>query len=370
MGTLTLVRSVTATLGVLAGSLAVANERSSSTPSPDGGAGLGWGESYSVSAALAELPDVRGFLHVSTADLATFSEGYGIGRPTSLADPQLPVWADELGAGRHLPIALPEVFNRDGLSSIQDWGAAIGWTGYVDAASFIAMTAGGRAAERSIAVIAGDQMPVQYGPAVVEIGNGIFSYGSGADGQHDPEHTSFDPDGRPLRMASKEGLIAASFSTAPVSWWLAGPSPSVADDPTIAAIGRALDDGAAMSALIRRAQFVYDRFDGTPSEITEAMTRTVVSQPFSAVGIGWSEGTTTMVYAFGNAEAAEVAAGELATLFHEGTTYGGERLAERIFLQDVLVDGPLVVLTAVEETPWEIWTLFYGRDTPFTFVAG
>lgn len=364
-----LAQSIATTLAALVTTAPPPSDQAAANPPQ-----LGWGDTYSVAGALAELPDVRGYLHVSTADLASFSTMFGIPRPAGSDDPQLSVWVDELAAGRHVPIAVPDVFNTPGVDTIAEWGDAIGWTGYVDAHSFVDLRAGGRAGERSITVLSGAFDGDAFGPAVTPIGGGLFTFGSGNDGEPDPTNTAFAADGSPLRMAAKDGRVAASYFTAPVTWWLAGPQPTVADDATVGAIAEALDDGAALSALIQRAPYIYDRysptpeFPATPADIALAMDRTIVSQEFSAVGIGWTATTTTIAYAFGDSAAAEIAAGELETLYTAGTTYAGVPVADGVELQNVVVSDRLVVLSVGEETPWEIWTLFYGRDTPFTFL--
>lgn len=336
---------------------------------------LGWGDTYSVAGALAELPAVAGYVHVGTADLSAFSESFGVVRPTGLDDPAMVEWVEELASGHDVPIPIPELFNEDGLATIGDWGPAIGWTGYVDARSFVDLSAGGRASERSLMVISGDLESMPFGAEVTPVSGGVYTFGVGQDGESNPANTRFDPSGRPVRMAAKDGRVAASFNMPPLVWWLEGPQPSLAEDATIAGIAAALDNNGVISALIRRSSYVFDRYvptadyAATPAEIEAAQNRTTLTEEFSAVGVGWAAGAaTTIVYAFADASSASVAATQLTSLYRDGQSYAGAPIADHVVLNDVVVADRFVVVTVEEASPWEVWVLFFTRDTPFTFL--
>jgi hypothetical protein len=337
---------------------------------------LGWGETYSVMGALAELPAVAGYAHVGTADLSAFSESFGVVRPTGLDDPAMLEWVAELASGHDIPIPIPDLFNADGLATIGDWGPAMGWTGYVDAQSFVDLSAGGRASERSLMVISSDVDSAPFGAEVTPVSGGVYTFGVGQDGESNPANTRFDPSGRPVRMAAKDGRIAASFNMPPLVWWLEGPQPSLAEDATIAGIAAALDGHGVISAMIRRSSYVFDRYvptadyAATPADIEAAKSRTTLTEEFSAVGVGWAPGAaTTIVYAFADPSSASVAAGQLTSLYRDGQSYAGAPIADHVVLNGVVVADRFVVVTVTEASPWEVWVLFFTRDTPFTFLG-
>lgn len=203
----------------------------------------GGGGDFSVLAAVAQLPagESTGLLTVSTADIAATARANGV---HDLASPDSATALH--GLTDDTLVALGSPFNQSEQSFEQtarygtDWRTADWFVENQDPLRRFTLLSGGRSPE--------------FPDSLVDLGGGVRSFGDGEDAAVDLASSDLSPDrlGRPVRVAQRDDLAVWSLSTDAVRDWLAGPNPSLADDPDVALVARTLDEHDVVSAQLFR----------------------------------------------------------------------------------------------------------------------
>lgn len=332
------------------------------------------GGELSIAAALAELPVPDGDeLTILVADLDAAAEANGAGpRPE---DPdEVAAWLGR--AGGHLggdddsppPVHVPavEVAGVRAGTPAAEVEEELGWS-----LADVTRVAEVRAPPFRFTVVTGDvDEEALEGADLEDLGDGVWSAGTGDDGEVDADATSAArPLGTPLRMAAADGRLAASSSTEATRAWLEGGAETLAEDAGLGAIAAALDDGGAVAAMLAVTDFAPPPTPG-PGGDPDARP---ITTPFDAVGIGWGvsggEAAVTVAYAFADEGAAEGAVDQVSSAWTEGDSLRtAQPLGELAAVEDVQADGALVVvrLTIPDGSrPQVVADMAFGRDLPF-----
>lgn len=326
---------------------------------------LAAGDGFSVEAALAELPvppdldedDARG-LTVVVVDLEAAAGANDAGDRPEPGDEDLGDWlltatgtTVDAGEGGFPPVFVPpvEVLGAERLASVEELEDELGWSVLdVDAVAEVV------APPFRFGVVTGAVGEDTFAAAGREPDeDGVVTVGEGEDLETDPAGaTSARPLGSPLRMAAEGDRLVASSSTDAVADWRGGEPATLAEEDDLRATAAALDEAEVVSAYL-----------------TTAIPR---EGAFTALGIGWAgeEGGSRIVlaYAFADEEAAERGAEEVEAVFAADTAVGGSALADLLELDEVVLDGTVVVAhvqPGPEGRPQIPLSLLQQADVPF-----
>lgn len=351
-------------------------------------------DAFTISSALAELPDDRQWQVVGVADLTGAVEATGLevspedltwrsvvgGLP--LEDPQ-DTTQEEL---TYAPVfvALPQLLDRAIQSTATgDLPETLGWSP-LDTETFAYLVGGSTGTTEFI--VAGGPFPEDSLTALTDLGDGVWSLGDGADGELSPgsESQALDAIGRPVRMAQDDDQIALSTATEPVLAWAGGqPTSTAADRPELAEPAEALDEASTMTALFTGARrFDPIRMGLRPStdpaaleEFVETWQSELIAHPFTTIAVGHGvadgQGTATIVYRFVAAEGADAAAPTIESLL-QGETFDGSRsLSAALTVESVEVQDNLVIVTGTQPpaTSWNVLHQMVMTGEP-PFVLG
>lgn len=341
--------------------------------SPDHGPGTG--EDYTVLGALAELPPHEGdaSYEVMTADLVSATEIIGATRPEEPGTQAFIDWIRPLiglsDPGEEPPpllVATPEDLFRSP-TQVEEFDTIAGWS-IVDIDSFAHMEGG---LDKFTAMTGDfDDSTLDHLPEVGD--SGVRTVGQGED--HDTDLSKMSPvafDGQPVRMAQDDGHLAMSGSTPAVRGWLEGRDTTLADDPTVAALARPLDDADVVSAV-----FTIDHdnhvFDIPISDDPRLLTGELPKHAFGAVALGWAveDGKATMVaaYHFPSESAATESVAPLKEVYAKAKTTDGVALSDLVTVDEITSDGRVVVATldaADPKAPKTMSGSLFRRDVPF-----
>ncbi|MBA2416628.1 MAG: hypothetical protein H0V64_12230 [Geodermatophilaceae bacterium] len=327
----------------------------------EAGSGLRSGDGYSVEAALAELPASVGTdgLLIQTADLAAATELSGLERPTGFGIDELSGWILPLTGveAEDQPVApvfvpLAEVFNRQQIARIEEFDEELGWS-LVDVDAFVEQST----PPKRFAVLSGEFDDDMLSPDLTQVSDDVASAGDGEDfAPTFADVSAARPLGVPLRMSQDGGRIAASPSTSFVKEWVAGAADTLADDDSLALVASALDNADVVAAVLS---------NGGLEPTTDS---------FDTVGIGWAvdgdgAAAVTVVYHFEEGDAAAAGVGMFESLYTEGVSLvTGTAISERLTLEEVGADGPVVVVSLslpAESEPGIVFEMLLQRDLPF-----
>lgn len=361
-----------ALVAMTAGLVAVAGCSSS------GGSGT---SEYSVSEALSQLPpaSVNEGALIVTGDLLRASEIAGLERPDNLEDGI--DWFYNLTLGNpsadvDVPVFVPvgDMASAGAQTSgFEEFEDALAWS-LIDIDWFVEASQ----PPTTFAMVNGD-FDEEILDGLDDLGDGVFSFGSGDDFEQDIENRSpVDPLGRPIRFAEEDGRLAMSTSTAAVEQWLDGDGGSNLDD--LEEVAEALDDAGAYSAVLHSPEKGFGIAGAqralSPAQL-EALTDEgrLPTEAFHSIGIGWSaddgDAVVTMVFAHDDADAAETNAEKFEALFADGANLGGLPLDEVYDLQDVTTDGALVIVSVMPTEGAPVAAAFQGllsMDIPFVHL--
>ncbi len=353
-------------------------------PSDDSSLHLSSGDDYTVLGALAELPvstDTDGLM-IQSGDLVAATELAGLERPSEPDIDAVASWIFPLTGlpreDKFAPLFVPlgQVFNYQYLRDIAEFDTALGWS-LVDANAFVEQST----PPESFAVITGDFDETTLNPDLIEVADGVVSYGEGEDFEPDlSEANPVDRLGRPVRLAWDGDRIAASFSTTFVQQWLAGPDETLADDAALAAVATALDQADVVAAVLTRVEAGFDQLgSGQPissevlAELQDVVQDQVPLAPFDAVGFGWNavdgEAAITVAYHFSSAEEAADSVASLERLYREGLSLvTNQPISESVTIEDIAAAGDVVSVSLSlpdDSRPQVIYEMLLRRDLPF-----
>lgn len=338
-------------------------------------------DGFTISSALAELPDDRQWQMVGIADLAGAVEATGLqtspddltwhsavvgGFP--LEDPQ-DTPREEL---TYAPVlaSVPQLLDRAIQSgAVGELPEALGWSP-ADTTQ-VAHLMGGSNKTTEFAVATGP-FPQDALGGLTDLGDGVWSLGDGEDGELFPESESraLDLIGRPVRLAQDGEQIAFSTATEPVRAWAGGQQTSTAADrPELAEPAEVLDEVGAISAV-----FTVPLHDPIPQklglaaspeqvrEFHEIWQEQLIAAPFTSIAIGHGaqdgQGTVTIVYRFVAAEGAQDSAPAIEALL-DGETFDGSRpVNTAVVVESVEVQDNLVIVTGTQP-PGTSWTALH-----------
>lgn len=345
--------------------------------SSSGGSGSGSGE-YSIVDAVDQIPEsiVEDEVMILTGDLVAASDAAGVERPDDLDD--APLWLNSLTGvpgpeGTDVSVFVPiGDLSTAGLrfGDLAGFEDELGWS-ILDLDSFVEVTL----PPTTFAVLDGDfgDDPLDR---LDELGDGVFTYGSGDDLEQDIENRNpVDQLGRPIRFGYENGRMAMSTVTPAVEQWLGGDGGDGLDD--LAAMAAVLDDADAYAAVMRVSDGGFEFGDGAPMprEMVEAVLDEdwLPTEPFHAVAIGWSvddgDAVVTMVFAHDDADAASDNVERFEAMLSDGISLRAQRPLDSVFdLVDVTSDDDLVVVTVtmVDDTPAiQAFNAMVQRDAPF-----
>jgi hypothetical protein len=343
------------TLAALATLIATVAATAACADEADPGDAAGGGaRPTSVAAALAalpeDLPDDGSEVETFTwADLERAAELAGVERPDA-ADQQAVV--DYLNAvtggptesGEPSPVAAltPEAANVSrSATRLGEFRDEVGWD-VLDVDRFAEQYA----PPDSVTVIEGDVDGESLSAALGEPEDGTWSVGT--EGELSVEEAS---PARVLGEAQFFTLLPGGLAVTRSSDLTAdvravadddGDTPSVADDPQLAALGAALDDEAAYAAMVVRPGVEAAGGSETPQG-TDVCDQALPGVPdASATGIADDDGPVILVaHAYGASDDAQAAADRLDELVSDGTSLArGQDWSELVTLDDVSVTGP------------------------------
>ncbi|HEX7134503.1 MAG TPA: hypothetical protein VF228_18155 [Iamia sp.] len=321
---------------------------------------LAAGDDFSVEAALADLPVPDGDegLTVTVFDLEAAGEANDAGERPGSDDDDVGGWfltatgtATEEGED-FPPVFVPpaEVLGTERIASIEEIESELGWSALdVDAVAEVLLP------PFRFGVVAGDVGDDTFADAGLEADDGVVRIGEGEDGETDPAGaTAARPLGTPLSMAAEDGRLAVGSSGDDVAAWLDGEPATLAEEDDLRGVAAVLDEAGAVAAYLTTA---------TPS-----------SGSYTAVGIGWAvedgEPRITIAYAYEDEEAAEGAVDEVEAAYDATSAITAAPIADQLALDDVEVDGAVVVAhvrPGPEGRPQTPFAMLQQRDVPFAF---
>ncbi len=266
-----------------------------------------------LAAAEAAAEADTGMLQVSIVDVNAASVLAGLDRPSPSDVEASLEWLSTLtlgqtagSGGSGFAITLPQFPDPSRAAFVDEVRTEIGFS-IIDIDRSIALTA----LPVEFAVVEGSE--IALAPTLSET-DGILSAGTGEDYRIDVEaRTAARPLGRPLRLATLDGLVAASRSTPLVEAWLAG-GPTLADDPELSSVTAALDTAGTVDGHVFVDSFAPFVGGEVPSMGLPAR--------FGAVGIGTTaidgRPASAMVYVFADEASAEASLGPLERAWREG----------------------------------------------------
>lgn len=189
----------------------------------DGGSGetgFGSGEQYSITGALSQIPrefaaDLEGNIEIYVADLLAAGEATGQSRPTGSSDAdEATEWLGPMTGRSEAPVFVPvPIALLDGVGrSLGEYKDEVGF-----AVTDVDATIESRALPLSMMVLAGELEPA----STTEVADGVLTVGDGGDFEIDLLNAASARNlGRPIRIASNDGLVLLSTSTDAASAWL------------------------------------------------------------------------------------------------------------------------------------------------------
>lgn len=337
-----------------------------------GSEGLSSGDDYSVAGALSQLPQLSGTsVQVVTGDVVSAEQAADLTRPTALTGDWVQEWLQPLTLSKDSRIFLP----YPGYPGSQGWTQptkkAYGFS-VLDVDSF----ANVEVDASQFTVVEGEHLDADRLPdGLHPLADGVVTDLDGADGHVDPQRaTDANQFGRPVRIAARDHLVAASTSTDAVTAWKKGDADAtLADDDTLRGLAQALDDGDVSSALLLRTTFSAGSGARMSPEQVAKLRSQFLPQSFDAVGVGWAapDGTPTVlvVYHFAGADTASAAAPGLAKIWRHGTSLRtGEPLSRLMMLKDATADGDTVTVTLSPTSDGSgkgVMDMVFSRDLPF-----
>lgn len=339
---------------------------------------------HSIEGLLGEVPasafDGSGPLQIVTGDLDLATEAAGLKRPAADSNPGqadlLNEWLLPLtgvnrdGSGDKMATLLPTAASPDHLADNSEIADEFGWS-IVDVHSFLEL----QNPPETFTVLAADVTAKDLTDAIGDADHDIWRLG-GDDFQTNLDQISAArPIGESVRMALHHGLLGVSRSTPPVEDWLAGDGNTLADDRALAAVAKALDDAGVYSAMLVESDFSTGGSLGsvaTSEQLAEVSDGTDQIQPFDALGVGLGvddagNAVATFVYHHADADSAKANADIIENVFSNGVSLVTRRpLSELFAVQDVKVDGPVVVATIgfKDARPSVVWQMIQTRDAP------
>lgn len=301
-----------------------------------GGSGGATGGATLVADALAALPavDRDGASMILIGDLTAATEAAGLERPAEFTE--LHGWLNPLmglpGIDGPAPafVPLPDLFQRGSIPRHAEFAEELGWS-LLDVSWFAQQGM----PPHVYTVVAGEfeDSALAHLPEIV---NQVHTAGEGGDFETDlQETTPARPLGAPLRLASRDGLIAAGPATGVIADWVVGNGATYAEADGYATVAAALDDAGVVSAALAR---------GLPWQGSAGP-----ADAFDVVGIGWGvdDGASiiTLAYHFTTDGAAQAAVADFEDLFANGILLTGEPLADKYMLENATHHEALVLLT-------------------------
>lgn len=350
--------------------LALLTASACGAPARDGGDGADGDRDFSIGSTLDQVPatDLEEYT-VRIADVDAATEAAGLERPDDPGDEAATAqWLAPLTGQRSqdgyapIPLFLPELTVRSTLN-LAEFDDLAGWS-LVDVASYADIPeAPGR-----FTVIAGD-VDDDTLAHLPEVGDGVRTVGEGEDGRGDLSgRNAVQSTGAPVRMAQRDGQLAASDSTAVVKDWLSGPSEPLTTDPTVDSLADALDEAGSVSALMS----VGHDFSADSQPVSEQSFGPLPPSDFDAVALGWSadddEPVVTIAYHFADEAAASDSVESLREVFEDGTDSRGTRLSDSLALGEITAQGPVVTATLSTKEDGahaDLATRLRQRDAPF-----
>lgn len=336
----------------------------------------------SFAALLDQLPAVVAegnvMLEITYGDLAAATDEAGVERPEPDDADAVRDWIAAItGVAQQPPgahyVQLSESFSPQQLARVDEIREELGWA-VADVDQYVTVsdlprlfTVATMSSDRSDAIDAAVGEPVE----------GIWSLG-GEDLAIDISGvTPARPLGESLRLATKDGLLAASRTTPPIAAWLAGPATALGDNERLRSIAETLDRADVYTAVLLAGgdHSIVAALGaiGTPEDVETLLAESgTLPELFTAIGVGLSVSddgpSATIVYHHPTADAAADNAEAISETIETGTSLvTGQALSERLSLRDIAVDGNLVVATIdfVETPPNVIFSMLYQRDLPF-----
>lgn len=322
---------------------------------------------FSVVGAIAQIPasvldadDESAELHV--ADIAGASEAMGLERPSDPNDADQTIeWYVELtrtGGSDDLPGIFVPQFELIGTEFVRDYDAYVAELGFGIAA--IDTIAEVRTFPERFTVVTGD---VTVAAGLPEVAPGVKTVGEGDDLElvFENDRTPLRPLQRPLRVAERDGVFAASLTTDAITAWLSGSGSSLADTERFGSVAAALDDIGVVTA------YVYSTGDkSSPSGGIGAA---------DAVGIGWKlDGGEPLAAVVFHHESEAVASAELDVIrsrFAADSLVTGDPLSTILTLDSVDASGSNVIAQvrfADGIPPVAIYNQLIRLDLPFVTI--
>lgn len=346
---------------------------------------------FSITAALAELPDelLDDANLISMGDITAVTAAAGLTTPDLASDDYI-TWLlaitgqsstapDEEPAFVPVPVILPSSLVENARAAAE-LGAAIGFTiadveWFADVANL----------PSTFSVYAGAFDDSTLPDTLTPVEPGIVSLGEGEDfSQQLDSPTPLSRIGVPQRLAQLDGRVVVSSDTPLVRDWLAGTANATDDD--LGPVAAALDDAGAISAVLGSLGDL-DEVAGrrvSPEQreaILEQVGDAALTDVFDdAVGIGWNavddESVISIVYTLDDdvdAAGADAAVEAVRGLFTNGTSFlSSAPIADYLTLDDVTTDGTVVVATlrpGAEGRPLTAFQMLVQQDLPFAVLG-
>lgn len=248
---------------------------------------------------------------LSFGDIARASEAVGLARPTSVLDSAaVKKWLLTLSgiegddAGRGLRFEFPKVFATVKFAQLTSVHDELGWT-ILDVDRYLSVHAGDTGYSVMQGRVAPQSLDTAMGPAV----NGVWRLGADDNGRDMKHRSAARPNGEFLRFGLSDGLLAVARSTPVITDFLGGSAPSLADDPGLEAVAKALDSAQVYTATLLTSRHTK----GLPSTLPAAAdlaAKKLLMRPFDTMAIGVAVGAdgSIVTFAYHQADAATAAA--------------------------------------------------------------
>lgn len=317
---------------------------------------------FSVAEAISQIPasvlegeGTTGSGEVYVADLAEASRAAGLERPSDPTDGDLAIeWYIGLtrGLGGEAPpeIFVPQVglIGNDFVFDYDSYVAELGF-GLTEIDTITEFNS----FPKRFTTVTGD---VSFPDDLPEVAPGVRTIGEGDDMDVglSGDRSLLRPLMRPLRVAERDGVLAASLTTDEVEAWLDGGGSSLADTEPFGSIAEALDDVGVVTAYLSSS-------DGEQQP-----------GPVGSVGLGWTtEGGEPLGVIVWHHDSEEAAAAELDAVtarFEADSLITGDPLTNIVTLDSIEALGSNVVARLRfpdESYPGVIFDQFLRLDVPF-----
>lgn len=343
--------------------------------------------SFTVRGALAEIPvpevpttaERDGIVVMTTVDIAGAAALAGVERPAldpALGPPDYDdvfleytnLFADRTTDGTPTAVVIPTVeLVLDGirLQPEEDYRTELGWSA-LDIDAIVEVTI---FPETRFDVVT---LRRDLAPLVARAGDdGVVDVGAGADGERRiEERTNLRILGRPLRVApdADRGIVAVARDRPSVVAWRRneGGDGTWADVAEMAAVAARLDARDVYAAKVAFGDFRAPRIDSEEmlaetmqqagvSDLDELRRRYPITEPFSAVGVGWfgaaDDLRVSIAYAFADAAAARRSVEPIAQAFGSGGSPGGLPPLSQLFTVVEVVAAGSTVEVVLDPAP-------------------